>query len=661
MRKPNKNSIKDKILFIYIVVILTSALGFFAVSQLQRGIVGYENTIRHLDAGNDLKNYLNSLERVSTDDIQRMIIVLQDIRQRPQACIDQKRWLISTSFDIFARQSPFTICQNTIDLIDVAILTISSFEAGEISEQQLLTQLRYQALLIHDQAFKLKPLISKIVDVLMIMTLLIISLKALATIIVTRFSSRSIYAQFAKIAEVEHDLRQRNGELEKALSNYEQQKQQKDAIAEMQKLDQHKSMHDQLTGLPNRRYLEQKLQQWVQNNQKIAIFQIDIDHFKKINDRYGHVFGDRVLSTVAERLNAIIAESENEYVAARVGGDELFVIAPSLPAYGQRDLMDNFASKLVYSVGKPVEENEIHCPLNISVGAACVSDDADFEENFQPVYHKADLALYRAKTQGRNRHVIYDETLDAKIQAEQALRHDLARAIEDDQFVAYFQPQISRLSHDICGLEVLARWQHPTKGLLYPGAFMGIARDMGLIADIDKIIFEKALAAFHDLHDKGHHIARFSINLSKERLSDPHLIEDLASYDFKPGQIAFEMSEHVFAENSIEEMAPLMEQLRALGIELELDDFGLEQASLVHLTKLKPKRLKIDRQLLESTYFHQDQIELLSAIVAVAKMLDLEIVASNVEFEQQMQVLKPLRCDILQGQYFGEPMHQADL
>lgn len=652
MLTTKKNHVRRKIFAIYLTIALTSLAGLFVVMQLERGFAAYENTIQYQSLSGDFNAYVAELETIKPVHMNALVTMLEQIQSKAQTCVQQDRWVIRSFFKMLGIEQVFEFCQNSIELTNKSSSSISQFEIGEISEDQLKTILSKNGLATHDLAFEIRPLISTAANAVLVAMVLILFLIGIVMAVVTRLSSKSIYMQFQSIETIEGQLRQKNTELEELLANFEQQRQQTDKIAKQQKSDLHKSMHDPLTKLPNRRFLNTTLSKWHDDQTKIAIFQIDIDHFKSINDTHGHIFGDFVLKQVSKRLKAIV---EDSHLVARVGGDELFVVVPHLPKTGAQDYLEKLADKMVKHVGQPVAQEDITCDVSISVGVASVTDDDDYTNNYRGLYHKADLALYQAKSNGRNGYVYYDKVMEANIHSEKELQSDILRAIKAREFIPYFQPQIFRKSLQLAGVVVSMRWRHPEKGVLEPDEFLKTAERLGVTADIERIVFEKAYSAFKGWNDAGFNLPRMSVKVSYDRLVQPKLVEQLKAFKLKPGQLALEISENILMHEDEVIVQDALEQLREIGVDLELSNFGLRQASILQLTNLNPKRVKIERELLTGPYFDDDQIEILSSIAAISKMHDLEIVATGIETEIQMELVKPLGCDILQGFYFLEP------
>jgi len=273
----------------------------------------------------------------------------------------------------------------------------------------------------------------------------------------------------------------------------------------------------------------------------------------------------------------------------------------------------------------------------------------------------ADIALYRAKRRGRNRYEFFSEALQAEVVSTKRIADEILNGLERNEFVAYYQPQFDAKTLDIVGVEALARWQHPTEGIKAPDSFMPIAEELNVVATIDRLILEQSLAALDRWEDMGLPVPRASVNVSLRRLHDEDLIKGLRQLDIAPGRISFELVESIYLDESDDIVAWNIEQIKELGIEIEIDDFGTGYASIVSLQKLRPKRLKIDRQLVLPILVDPAQRQLLASIVEIGKSMGIEIIAEGVESMEHAAILRDLGCDILQGYAFARPLSAEQL
>jgi diguanylate cyclase (GGDEF)-like protein len=416
---------------------------------------------------------------------------------------------------------------------------------------------------------------------------------------------------------------------------------------------EHTSLHDALTRLPNRRYLDRFLGERAAaagDEAGIALLHIDLDRFKQINDTLGHAAGDAMLVHAAEILRTNVRDDD---FVARIGGDE-FVVVSSL-RNGRRDLT-RLATRIIDQMRQPMPYMGHECRCGVSVGIA-YQRGAKVDDKRLLV--DADIALYRAKRRGRNRYEFFTEALQAEIVSTKQMADDILSGIEQGQFIAWYQPQFNARSHDICGVEALARWEHPVRGVVSPDLFMPIAEDLNVVATIDRMILEQTLAWMDVWRAQGLVIPRASVNVSARRLRDENLIRSLRKLDITPGTISFELVESIYLDESDDVVAFNIEQIRELGIDIEIDDFGTGYASIVSLLRLKPRRLKIDRQLMMPVVDSEGQRQLIASIVDIGHSLGIGVVAEGVETKEHARIATELEADILQGYAFAKPLSPA--
>jgi diguanylate cyclase (GGDEF)-like protein/PAS domain S-box-containing protein len=416
------------------------------------------------------------------------------------------------------------------------------------------------------------------------------------------------------------------------------------ARAEME----HNSLHDPLTGLPNRRYLDGILgDESRQADQGMALLHIDLDRFKQINDTLGHAAGDATLQHVGALLRRTVRQED---LVARIGGDEFVVVMSPAPS---SDQIENLATRIISSVSRPFEYDGLECLTGASVGIA-VSDRKDVD--FRQLWVDADIALYRAKRDGRNRFVFFTGELQAEIFATKRCADQIVRGLERSEFEPVFQPQVVAGTLELAGVEALARWHHPDDGVLTPDRFLPVAEDLHVVASIDGMILEKSLASLALWDAQGFVVPRVSVNVSARRLRDDHLISKLHRMDIAPGRISFELLESIFLDEDDAVVSWNIDQIRDLGINIDIDDFGTGHASIVGLLKLSPHRLKIDRQLVQPIVHSAQQRHMVKSIIEIGRSQNIEVVAEGVETQRHADILTDLGCDVLQGYFFGRPM-----
>ena len=410
----------------------------------------------------------------------------------------------------------------------------------------------------------------------------------------------------------------------------------------------HQALHDELTGLGNRRYLNLKLLELIGVRQnyggEIAALHLDLDRFKHINDTMGHAAGDHVLRSVAETLRARLRPCD---VVARTGGDEFVVL---VRCKANSDEPEHLAERLVDALSKPVTFEGRLCRFGTSIG---IARTPLIEE--EELLTSSDVALYKAKMSGRSRVATFDHLDLAQLRANKRLGDDILRGLEHGEFVAAYQPQVDPFTEEVVGFEALARWQHPERGLLMPSDFLHIAAEIQVDAQIDAAIFQNAVRECRSAFSENDLVPNLSFNVSQARLFDPDLIADLDRFDY-PATISLELIETIFFEEESETVHQNFRTLREMGVKLEVDDFGSGRASIVALRRLAPDRLKIDRRLIQPITDSATSLQLVRSIVDIGRALNIGVTAEGVETPEQVKALMELGCDRIQGYHYARPM-----
>jgi len=414
---------------------------------------------------------------------------------------------------------------------------------------------------------------------------------------------------------------------------------------------EHIALHDSLTGLPNRRYLDQVLEEYAANARRsggyAALLHIDLDRFKHINDTLGHAAGDAMLVHASTVLRSKV---DGEGFVARIGGDEFIVLCVVHDDIKQLGLL---ADRVISQMREPVYYQGHRCRFGVSVGIA-VDNGKDVEAKHLLV--NADIALYRAKRRGRNRYEFFAEAMQSEIVDTKRIADEILGGLERNEFIPFYQPQFDAKTLEIVGVEALARWRHPEKGILAPDVFLRIAEELNVVSIIDRNILEQSLLDLEGWSAANLHIPRVSVNVSARRLQDEELIKSLRKLNIKKGTVSFELVESIFLDENDDFVTWNLEQIKELGIDVEIDDFGTGYASIVSLLKLQPRRLKIDRQLVIPIVKSPQRRQVVSSIIEIGKSLGIEVVAEGVETMEHAQTLKSLGCDILQGHAFGHAL-----
>ena len=417
---------------------------------------------------------------------------------------------------------------------------------------------------------------------------------------------------------------------------------------------EHNSLHDPLTSLANRRKLDIALENLTndghQQRQKFSILHIDLDRFKEINDTLGHAAGDAMLVHASKVLAKNVRGSD---IVARIGGDEFVIVAFDV---GDKE-MAQLSTRIIEEMRQPIDFQGFSCRCGVSIGVALANG---IHVDARKVLINADIALYRAKSMGRNRFEFFNHNLQADIINTKRTADEILAGIDNGEFTAWYQPQFSARTMELTGVEALVRWKHPSKGLLAPDKFLRIADEINVVQTLDRIVLETALRDKMRWTAHGIAVPKVSVNVSARRLHDGSLLESLAGLHIRPGELSFELVESIFLDESEDVVSQNLERIKALGIDIEIDDFGTGHTSIVSLLKLKPKRLKIDRQLVQPIIGSSRERTLVSSIIEIARSLGVETVAEGVETAAHAELLRDLGCDILQGYAFSRPLSFDD-
>ncbi|WP_223639838.1 EAL domain-containing protein [Rhodobacter sp. TJ_12] len=416
----------------------------------------------------------------------------------------------------------------------------------------------------------------------------------------------------------------------------------------------HDALHDPLTGLANRRGMDDHLQRCLQTadpQTPMAYLHIDVDRFKAINDVFGHPAGDHLLSTVA-RLLAEAAPPGAK--VARMGGDEFAVFLQGPRA---ARLAQACAEQFLKACREPVDYGGRKLWFSVSIGLSCHSAEAA-----ESMVQNADIALYGAKNAGRDRIVPFSPELRLRVEETKRIADKLVDALRRDRLEVHFQPQVSAISHELMGVEALVRWRDPEDGMIRPDTFLPVAREMGLMGRIDALVLRKSIEAAHRLVARGLDLPRISVNVDLQRLMQPDLFDDLVDLHPLPCALSFELLETLDYDEITDSLLEVLARLRAMGIAIEIDDFGRGRTSLATLQRIRPDRLKIDRSLITQGGPTPEAIDpVVEAICNIGGALNIGLTAEGVEGPEQARVLARHGCDCLQGFYFARPMAEADL
>lgn len=414
---------------------------------------------------------------------------------------------------------------------------------------------------------------------------------------------------------------------------------------------EHNALHDPLTGIANRRQFDMALdalsKRSHQERVRFAVLHLDLDRFKQINDTLGHAAGDAMLVHASEILKRAVHPDD---LVARIGGDEFVILIEE--RIGETEL-GTLSNTIIEEMRHPIEIEGFPCRCGVSIGIATASGQ---RIDARKMLINADVALYRAKNEGRNCFQFFTQDLHAEIITSKRTADEILAGLERGEFTAWYQPQFDARTFDLVGAEALVRWNHPSQGLLGPDRFLGIAEELNVVHLLDRIVLETALRDRYRLASRGVHLPRLSVNVSAKRLKDATLLETLQTLPIQPGEVAFELVESIFLDEGEDDVQDNLARIKDFGIEIEIDDFGTGHTSIVSLLRLKPKRLKIDRQLVQPIMTSPKERALVRSIIEIARSLGVETVAEGVESLDHAELLLNLGCDILQGYAFAKPL-----
>lgn len=428
------------------------------------------------------------------------------------------------------------------------------------------------------------------------------------------------------------------------------------AAEKMRARNEQQALHDGLTGLPNRRYFDDIIAGRLARAKSggpsdCTLVRLDLDRFKHVNDTLGHAAGDRVLLRVAEVLRDCVRVGD---FPSRNGGDEFSILmAPGAGEAEAREVVDRVHRRLA----EPLIHEGRQCRFGVSSGIAHAEDILEIGHD---IHLFADAALHRAKLEGGNRAEVFTPRLHSEIRRDRALAIDIHEAIDNDELVPFFQPQIAAADGSLHGAEVLLRWNHKTDGIIAPGAFMHVAEQLRLVPDIDRIVMEKSCDVLSRWRAGGLVVPKISFNVSSGRMHDPAILEFAARFAEIDTQVTFELLESILVEEENQAFRDNLDTVRAAGVDIEIDDFGSGHASIIGLMEIEPSALKIDQRIVFPVVRDPRARDLVHAIVAIAEALGINTVAEGVETEEHVRVLRELGCGVLQGYHFAKPLSEAE-
>jgi len=432
-------------------------------------------------------------------------------------------------------------------------------------------------------------------------------------------------------------------------------------LEKQQHLD-HLAHHDQLTGLPNRLYLAHRLpgaiEEAKKNGTMLAVLFLDLDQFKHINDSRGHETGDKLLKTVAERVRTTVREQD---IVVRMGGDEFVVVLESVRRV---ELINDTAARINEALSMPVIVDGRPLVTTVSIGVSLYPrDGTDMGE----LLRHSDTAMYQAKERGRNNFQLFSPVMARKLRERVAIEANLRAAIEGDQLDVHYQPIVEIATNRVMALEALLRWKHPTQGYILPGRFIDIAEETGLIVPVGEFVLHRVLEDMSCWRRGGAALIPVAVNISAVQLQRSNLRDKIVSlartHDVSPGLLQLELTESAMFERRESRggaaRRDAISELRDLGVRIAIDDFGTGYSSLGYLKQWHVDYLKIDRSFVRDLVTDMSDLAIVAAIIAIARHLNIKVVAEGIEGWQQLEKLRHLGCGLAQGYLFAKPAPAA--
>ncbi|HSI25676.1 MAG TPA: EAL domain-containing protein, partial [Methylotenera sp.] len=416
--------------------------------------------------------------------------------------------------------------------------------------------------------------------------------------------------------------------------------------------------HDDLTGLPNRNLFRQRLEHAIakaeRNGSQVLLLFFDLDKFKLVNDTLGHEAGDQLLIMATKRITEKARATD---ALCRLGGDEfVMVMEGASPQDGHRLVRDIITA---FSIPFDIQQQKVYCTT--SIGVSVYPDDATDPQTLM-VY--ADLAMYRAKQNGRNDFEFYTSNLNFIAHQLLDMENGIRHAFKADQFFVVFQPQLENTHNQLVGMEALLRWRHPERGLIPPLEFIKIAEQSSLINQIGDFVAEAACKQIRNWLDKGLIVPRVAMNISARHLRSQTLVKNLTSitaqYGIEPNMLCIEITEHALLEEG-EVVKKNMRQIKEAGFSISLDDFGMGHSSLLYLKRWAVDEVKIDRSFVDGLVNSAEDRVIVKAIVALGDALGLQLVGEGVENQMQADILAASGCKNVQGYFYSPPLEAKEM
>jgi diguanylate cyclase (GGDEF)-like protein/PAS domain S-box-containing protein len=424
-----------------------------------------------------------------------------------------------------------------------------------------------------------------------------------------------------------------------------------------EKLLEHMAHHDPLIGLPNRmlakQYAEKMIQKSKANKTSIGFLYIDLDGFKTINDTLGHSIGDKILKLIAERIQLCLPEHS---ILCRQGGDEFLLLMPDIT---EMSIVNVMASALLEMFEQTFEVESHLLSTSASIGIALYPDHGEI---YETLLKNSDMAMYQAKSNGKNGYHIYNQQLNNHLISQFKLQTDLRQALRENQFLLHYQPQIDLATKEITGVEALIRWKHPQMGMIPPIQFISIAENNGLIVPIGEWVIREACRQLAHWNAQGINTS-IAINISGVQFKRGNLYdvveEALRVSGINPANLEFELTESIMMQDT-EKTLEVVRKLKNLGIQLSIDDFGTGYSSLAYLKRFTVDKLKIDQSFVRDIVSDQEDAVIVQTIIQMAKSLNLKTIAEGVENKEALDIVESFGCDEVQGYHYSKPIEASD-
>lgn len=404
----------------------------------------------------------------------------------------------------------------------------------------------------------------------------------------------------------------------------------------------------------NRAAFQERVNELIKDNQDTALFFIDLDNFKIVNDSFGHSIGDMLLLAVGERLSEIV---RNDALAYRIGGDEFIILCPY---HKSLEKAEKYAQDIIAVLSKPYHVESNYFYISVSIGIVF----SEGQRNCDDLLKNADMALYHSKAAGKGTYTFYSQAMGEAVLKRIGIQNDLHKAIENNEFVLHFQPIIDAQSECAAGIEALIRWQHPVKGMIPPDRFIGIAEESGKMIEIGTWVLKTACQFLKELYETGYRNFYISVNVSAVQLLQKNFAElvfdALAEANIHPSYLMLEITESVLIQ-SFDQIIPTLREIREKGVKFALDDFGCGYSSLTYLRQLPIDVLKIDKTFIADILQANGKECITGSIIVLAKQMGLSVIAEGVEVPEQLAYLKLYNCDKIQGYLISKPVSQENI